>query len=236
MTTLNENILIIPSILACDFTKLGEEAKRAEEALSDRLHIDVMDGHFVPNLSMGPQIVAAINRSTDLFLDVHLMMYNPFEYIEPFVRAGADLISFHIEATEDVMETIDYIKKCGNKVGIAINPETPISLITPYLAYIDQILIMTVNPGFGGQPFQEESLARIQEAYELCNMYYKVSPNKDHRITIEVDGGIDTQSAVLCRKSGASSFVAGTYLFKATNMKKTIEEMRQTLLSTKIET
>src|SRR5271169_1532796 len=148
---MKKEIKIAPSILAGDFGCLAAEAKRAEEAGADALHVDIMDGHFVPNLSLGPKAVAAINKSTKLFLDVHLMIYNPFDYVERFVEAGADRVVFHFESTEDVDETLEYIRKCGVKSGLAFCPETSHEMIPKYADKCDLILLMTVHPGFGGQ-------------------------------------------------------------------------------------
>ncbi|NGX50082.1 MAG: Ribulose-phosphate 3-epimerase, partial [Candidatus Anoxychlamydiales bacterium] len=164
---MKNKIKVAPSILAADFSRINEEVKKVEESKADAIHIDVMDGHFVPNISIGPQMVAAINRSTDLFLDVHLMIYNPFDYIEKFVEVGADLITFHFEATEDVEDTINYIRKCGKKVGLAFNPETSFSLATKYLEKLDNVLFMSVHPGFGGQKFIPSVLEKIELAKNL---------------------------------------------------------------------
>ncbi len=230
MASSSDQIIIAPSILACDFAYLAEEVQKIEISGADRIHLDIMDGHFVPNISIGPAVVSACNRSTNLFLDVHLMIYNPFEYIEPFIEAGADLITFHVEATEDIEETISYIKKCNRQVGLAISPDTSVSLLIPFLAYIDQILIMTVHPGFGGQAFLEESLERIEEVRILIDQYYKVRTNPKHTISLQVDGGINLHNAIRTRKAGANSFVSGTYLFKSPDMKSAISEMRSCLM------
>jgi ribulose-phosphate 3-epimerase len=232
-------IKVEPSLLSADFGKLAEEAKRVEEAGADALHLDIMDGHFVPNLTMGPRAVAAVNRATSIFLDVHLMIYNPFDYIERFVEAGADRIIFHIEATEDVEDTLNYIRRCGIEAGLAFCPETSESLIPKYLDKCDLILLMTVSPGFGGQSFMPEVLPKIKFTRDVCNRLdirkggkvpqpdKKTAADSLPPFDIQVDGGINVETAKKCIEAGANVLVSGTYLFKVPNMRDTILQMKQ---------
>jgi ribulose-phosphate 3-epimerase len=235
--TINE-IQIVPSILAGDFGYLAEEAHRIQDSGADAIHIDVMDGHFVPNITFGPQTVAAINRATDLFLEVHLMIYNPFDYIERFVEAGADLITFHFEATEDVEETLNYIRKCNVQAGLAFNPETSISMIPKYLDKCDLLLFMTVHPGFGGQLLIPDVLEKVQFTRKLCNQLNiraagktpqqaKSSENQEASFDIEVDGGVHLDNIRECVEAGANRIVAGTSLFKERDLKKAMTKMRE---------
>jgi len=226
-------IEIAPSLLAADWTQLREEVKRAEMAGADFLHLDVMDGHFVPNFSMGPALVAAVHRITDLPLEVHLMIYNPFEYIERCGEAGADRILFHLEATEDVADTLRYIRRGGVEAGLALNPETSPSLALKYLAEMDELLLMTVHPGFGGQKFIPEVLEKIRLIRETTDRLRIGAGGKtlaegvsEPAFRIEVDGGIDPQTAILAREAGANVLVAGTSCFRATDMKSVIAELR----------
>ena len=210
-------VRICPSVLAADFAQLAKEVQRAEAAGADCLHIDIMDGHFVRNLSMGPAIVAAINRSTNLPLHVHLMMYNPFDYVERFVEAGADILSFHFEATEDIEETLLFIRRCNAQAGLAVNPETPVSFLPRFLPLLDAIVVMSVHPGFGGQEFIPETVEKLQELRHYVG---------DLPISIAVDGGITLETARLCARAGATTLVAGTSLFSAPDMAKAIAAMR----------
>lgn len=207
-------------MLSADFGKLAEEAKRIEQSGADALHIDIMDGHFVPNLTMGPKIVSALNRATDLFLDVHLMIYNPFDFVERFIEAGADRLTFHFEATEDVEDTLNYIRKSGIKAGLAFCPETSMEMIPKYLDQCDLVLIMTVHPGFGGQAFMPEVIDKIVFTKAACE-------KRNLAADIEVDGGIDDKTAKQCVNAGANVLVSGTYLFKAPNMKEAIVKLRK---------
>lgn len=227
-------IQICPSILSGDFGRLAEEAKRLEQAGADAIHIDIMDGHFVPNLTLGPRAVAAIRRSTKLFLDVHIMIYNPYDFIESFIEAGADRITFHFEATEDVEETLAFIRRCGKKAGLAFRPETSFSMIPKYLVLCDLILLMTVSPGFGGQKFMPEVVEKIEMTREFCEKHgirqggiikqgLSLPP-----FDIQVDGGINHETAQTCVQAGANVLVSGNYLFHQADMKKAIEGLRHT--------
>ncbi|MEI6531895.1 MAG: ribulose-phosphate 3-epimerase, partial [Chlamydiota bacterium] len=179
------------------------------------LHIDIMDGHFVKNLTLGPRTVAAMKRSCSLFLDVHLMIYTPYDYVEQFVESGADQITFHFEATEDVMETIDFIHRCGIKAGLAFCPETSESMMVKYIDKVDNLLLMTVNPGYGGQKFIPEVLDKVRFVRALSE-----------KVVIQVDGGINLETANEAVKAGANALVAGSYLYHHANMKQAILELR----------
>lgn len=223
---------ICPSILAGDFGYLADAAKKIQDSGADAVHIDVMDGHFVPNLTVGAQAVAAINRATDLFLDVHIMVYNPWDYIERLVEAGADRITFHLEATEEVEETLKYIRKCNVQAGLAFCPETSVSMIPKYLNMCDMILLMTVHPGFGGQVFMPEVLEKVRLTREFCDKLQirqggVVDPKGDlPPFDIQVDGGINVETAKEAVEAGANVLVAGTYLFNFPEMRQGVDRLR----------
>ncbi len=211
--------LIAPSILSADFSKLGEEIKQAEKAGADMIHIDVMDGHFVPNITIGPMIVTAAKRVTNLQLDVHLMIENPDMYIKDFAEAGADMISVHAEASIHLNRTIQLIKSFGKKAGAALNPGTPIEAVKWVLDYTDFILIMTVNPGFGGQSFIPNSLNKIRELKKMIT-------DKNIAVLIEVDGGVNEKTIKDISAAGADIFVAGSAVFSGSDYKKNIDALK----------
>ena len=212
-------IKIAPSILSADFSRLGQEVHRAEKAGADLIHIDVMDGHFVPNITIGPVVVKSIRDKTNIPLDVHLMIENPDKYIDAFAEAGADIITVHVEVCTNLQKTLAYIRKLSKGVGVSLNPSTPIVRIEHVLKQVDMVLLMTVNPGFGGQKFIRSVLPKIEELKQMID-------NASLPIDIEVDGGIDKTTAADVVKAGANILVAGTAVFKAPDIKKAIEMLR----------
>ncbi len=206
------------SILSADFCNLGRDIEKAESAGCEYIHFDVMDGVFVPNISYGIPILKAVSKIVKGTLDVHLMIIDPIKYVKDFAENGADIITFHSEAASDVDETISVIHSCGKKAGLAIKPNTPVSDVEKYFDKIDMLLVMTVEPGFGGQGFISETLGKIAEAK-------KIITDKGLDIPIQVDGGINAETAELVKKAGAEILVAGSYLFNAENMNAAVEAL-----------
>ncbi|MGG3913187.1 ribulose-phosphate 3-epimerase [Bacillus sp. es.034] len=214
---------IAPSILSANFAELGNEIKDVEKGGADYIHVDVMDGHFVPNITLGPMIVKAIRPLTTLPLDVHLMIENPSQYIEAFADAGADYITVHVEADPHLHRTIQMIKGKGVKAGVVLNPGTPAESIRPVLQDVDMVLLMTVNPGFGGQSFIPSVVPKIKQIREWAN---EVNPS----LEIEVDGGINPETAAVCAEAGADVFVAGSAIYNKSDRGAAIEELKKSLV------
>ena len=216
-----KKIQISPSILSADFRQLGNEIKRLEEGGADMIHVDVMDGHFVPNLTIGPPVIKALKKNCSIKFDVHLMISPVHKYIEAYSDAGADIITIHPEATEDLSASISKIKELKKKVGVSLNPETKVSVIKDYLNQIDLVLIMSVNPGFGGQKFMPEVLDKIKE---LKN----IQKEKNIDFDIEIDGGINFENSKIAIEAGANILVSGTTIFKGNNgdIKKNIDLLK----------
>ena len=209
-------IIIAPSILSSDFANLESEIKKLEKNGADWVHVDVMDGHFVPNLTIGAPVVKALRRVTNIPLDVHLMIENPEKYIKDFALAGSDIITFHYEASKNnVNEIIDLIRSYGKKVGLSIKPKTKVSEIEKYIKDVDLVLIMTVEPGFGGQKFMPDCAEKIKEI-----------KNISMQVIVEVDGGINIETASYCKKLGVDALVAGNYIFSSDNIKEAIASLR----------
>ncbi|EOR22248.1 ribulose-phosphate 3-epimerase [Niallia nealsonii AAU1] len=212
-------IKVAPSILSADFAKLGDEVKDVELGGADYIHVDVMDGHFVPNITIGPLIVEAIRPVTTLPLDVHLMIENPDAYIPQFAKAGADIITVHVEACRHLHRTIQLIKEHGVKPGVVLNPSTPVEMIKHIIEDIEMVLLMTVNPGFGGQAFIPNVLPKIREVRQLAD---QLNPT----LEIEVDGGINAETAVLVKEAGANVLVAGSFIYNNSNREEAIKAIR----------
>ncbi len=211
-------MIVAPSILSADFSRLLEEAKEMEAYGAQFLHIDVMDGHFVPNITIGPMVYKNLKKQVDLILDVHLMISDPKFYAPRFIEAGADYLTFHYEAVKDVKDLIIYLKEENVKVGISIKPGTDVRVLDPYLSLLDLILVMSVEPGFGGQTFLENALDKISYLKEQ-------KTKKGYRYLIEVDGGINLETAKLCKAAGVDILVAGSYIFGSKDRKKVVSEL-----------
>lgn len=213
-------MLIAPSFLSCDFSKLGEELVRMDKAKADLIHLDVMDGHFVPNITFGAPIIKWARPYTKLPFDVHLMISEPHRYIKDFADAGADIITFHVECGSDINETISLIESCNIKPGLVIKPNTPASAVFPYIDRLYMVLVMTVEPGFGGQSFMADMLPKVAEIKE-----YAKSIGKE--ILVEADGGINSDTIGQCAKAGIDICVSGTGVFKAEDAAKAIAELKE---------
>ena len=216
------NNKIAPSILAADYANFASELKRIEETSAEYVHIDIMDGQFVPNISFGADVVASMRKHSKLVFDCHLMVVNPERYVDAFAQAGADIMTIHAESTLHIHGALQKIKAAGMKAGVVINPGTPVSAIESVLSLVDQVLIMTVNPGFGGQAVIPETLEKVAKVAQLRD-------EKGYDFDIEVDGGVDNKTIKACYDAGANVFVAGSYLFKASDLAAQVETLRVAL-------
>lgn len=219
-----KQMLIAPSILSCDYGKMAQELKRIEKCGADIVHVDVMDGHFVPNITLGAPVVKCIRKYSCLPFDVHLMITDPIDYIEDFVNAGADSVTIHVECDSDIEKTLSLIREKGCKAAISVKPKTPAEKIFDYLDKVSMVLVMTVEPGFGGQSFMADMMPKVE----------KIKAEIDRRgldVKIQVDGGIDEKTIAEAAKSGADVFVSGSALFKAEDMEKQIKKFKATALS-----
>ena len=211
---------VAPSLLSCDFSRMGEEIERIDKAGADYIHLDVMDGHFVPNLTIGPAIISALRGYTKLPFDVHLMIEHPLDYIDAFADAGADIITFHVEASSDIRETISKIRSRGVKPGLVIKPKTPADAVFPYLELVDLILVMTVEPGFGGQSFMHDMMPKVSAIKKECQ-------RRGLDTLIEADGGVSEKTVCFCADAGVDISVSGTGVFKAKDAAEAIRKLQQ---------
>ena len=211
--------IISPSILSADFANLERDVKLVQDNGADWIHVDVMDGHFVPNITIGVPVVKSLKKITDLPLDVHLMIDNPDKYVEPFANAGADILTFHYEAifsSQNILDLIKKIKSFGIKCGISIKPKTSPDVLIPYLDLVDMVLIMTVEPGFGGQEFMSDCAEKIKFIKQMAS----------EKLIIQVDGGINEKTGKICKEFGANSLVAGSYIYKSSDIKRAIDSLK----------
>lgn len=213
---------IAPSILAADYANFAKELARIEQTSAEYVHIDIMDGQFVPSITFGADVVASLRKHSKLIFDCHLMVVNPERYVDAFAQAGADIMTIHVEATQHIHGALQKIKAAGMKASVVINPGTPVSALEPVLSLVDQVLIMTVNPGFGGQAFIPEMLDKVKTVA-------KWREEKGYNFDIEVDGGVDNQTIKACKEAGANVFVAGSYLFKADDLVAQVQTLRDAL-------